>query len=159
MAQHPEAAAWRWWHCKALPLAATCSVPPSCDLKFTCKGWQTDSSQSSSQLSVSQSFHRDGNIPGSVKSVQHYLNSNIYTGASACCRTDGLRTDRKTLAKHHQNAALHTQECSTLTSNLAENYCMPTFDELYLKGGKHAGFFDKIQLVQLNVNLKPKGKN
>lgn len=71
MAQHPEAAAWCRWQCKALPLAATCSALPSCDLKFTCKGWQTDSSQSGSRT---DSFHKPDNTPACFKSLQYCLN-------------------------------------------------------------------------------------
>lgn len=106
---------------------------------------QTALSHAASE-SVSQSFHRDGNVPASVKSVQHCLNSNIYTGASACCRTDGLSTDRKTLAKNHQNSAFYTQEWSTISSNFAGKQLMLSSQELKLKGVNMPHFWEEIGL-------------
>lgn len=97
MAQHPEAAAWCWWQCKALPLAATCSVLPSCDLKFTCKGWQTDSSQSGRRT---DSFHKHDNTPACLKSVQYCLNPPkrfffLNVGGWLLCSIDRENTHRK----------------------------------------------------------------
>lgn len=90
MAQHPEAAVWCRWQCKALPLAATCSLLQSCDLKFTCKGWQTvrqtDSSQSRRQTR-SESAHPSTGLTIHLFLLKEY--KHIHVRISVPCRADG----------------------------------------------------------------------